>query len=138
MKIAQLFDVFSRRNQPPGKSVAPLTTEFRNRVLQVCAERFPLHQDWVRSDSFWSDVYKRLQLLHGRNMLAGRWTHSTVEDISMFLHQCNDDHFLDFVELIFQSEQLWELRSGSIRPVELVEVVNNFLEVDGLPYTICS
>ena len=136
MKVSQLFNVFSRRNQPPSKLGGPLTSEFRTRVLQVCRGQFPLHQDWTRSDQFWPDVYNRLRLLHGRNMLAGKRTDSTVEDILAFLHQCKDDHFLDFVELIFQSEQLWERRLGSFQAEELVGMVNKFLELDGLPYSL--
>ena len=140
MNISLLFDVFSRRGRPPSKPGGRLTLEFRNRVLQICTENFPLNQDWVGSDAFWPDVHKRLRLLHGRVMLADSHTNSMIEDIFTFLRQCSDDHFLDFVELIFQSGHLWDrhwnIRAGFINHEELVGIVNRFFELEDLPYSL--
>ena len=44
--------------------------------------------------------------------------------------ECNDEHFLDFVELIFQSS----LQTRSSR--NLVDAVNEFLKLDDLPYSL--
>lgn len=110
-------------------------------MLQICTENFPLNQNWVRSHPVWFDVHKRLRLLHGRDRLVDRRTNSAIEDIFAFLRQCSDDHFLDFVELIFQSEHLWEGRqnisTGFIHE-ELVGMINKFFELDGLPYYLTS
>ena len=48
-----------------------------------------------------------------------------------FLEDCNDYHFLDFIELIFKWQRLWD---SNINPHELLKNVNEFLEVDDLPY----
>ena len=110
-------------------------------MLQICTENFPPNQNWVYSDAVWLDVHKRLRLLHGRDILFDRRTNSTIEDIFAFLRECSDDHFLDFVELIFQSEHLWDVRrnisTGFIHE-ELVGMINKFFELEGLPYSLTS
>ena len=69
--------------------------------------------------------------LHGRARLAKITTGSMSEDAAVFLGDCNDYHFLDFIELIFKWQRLWEF---NINPHELLKNVNEFLEVDDLPY----
>ena len=69
--------------------------------------------------------------LHGRARLAKITTNSRSKDAVAFLRDCNDDHFLDFIELIFKWQRLWDF---NINPPELLKNINEFLEVDDLPY----
>ena len=106
----------------------------------MCTEFFPVSQSLVGTHPFWSDMYKSLRLLYGRNVLTDGRTHSTDEDMFSFLCQCEDNHFLDFVELIFQSDHIWgrswTSRPGFIVREEFVEHVNRFFELDSLPFAL--
>ena len=136
MDFSSIFDVFSKRPQPPVKAGRPLTVEFRYRVLQLCTTTFPdrpLGYTFSRSADtiFWLEMHEKLSYLHGRARLAKITTGSLSEDAAVFLEDCDDYHFLDFIELIFKWQHLWEF---NINPHELLKNVNEFLEVDDLPY----
>ena len=136
MDFSSIFDVFSKRPQPPDKAGRPLTAEFRYRVLQLCTTTFPdrpFGYELNRSADaiFWLDMHERLSYFHGRAILAEITTNSRSEDAVEFLSDCNDDHFLDFIELVFKWQRLWDF---NIDPHKLLKSVNELLEVDDLPY----
>ena len=136
MDFSSIFDVFSKRPQPPDKAGRPLTAEFRFRVLQLCTTAFPGrgfgYMFGGPADAiFWLDMHQELSYLHGRAILAKITTNSRSEDAVAFLGDCNDDHFLDFIELVFKWQRLWDF---NIDPHRLLKSVNEFLEVDYLPY----
>ena len=136
MNFPQIFGVFSKRDKASGKVSKPLTSEFRHRILQLCTETFSGYQDlWGQSSVslFWSDIHKKLRYLHGRPTLTNTRSASIAEDAILFLLNCNDKHFLDFVEMIFHSLLLWE-RPQTTNPQQLVHDVNQFFEFDELPY----
>ena len=80
---------------------------------------------------FWLDMHEKLSYLHGRAILAKITTNSRSDDAVAFLGDCNDDDFLDFIELVFKWQGLWD---SNIVPHELLKSINKFLEVDDLPY----
>ena len=136
MDFSSIFDVFSKRPQPPVKADRPLTREFRYRVLRLCTTTFPDrpfgHALSRSADTiFWLEMYEKLSYLHGRAKLAKITTGSLSEDAAVFLEDCDDYQFLDFIELIFKWQRLWDF---NINPHELLKNVNEFLEVDDLPY----
>ena len=137
MDFSGLFDVFSKRPQPPVKAGKPLTVEFRYRVLKLCTTTFPdrpfIYNTFSDSADtiFWLEMHEKLSYLHGRASLAKITTNSWSEDAVAFLKDCNDDHFLDFIELVFKWERLWDSNTD---PRELLKNVNHFFEVDDLPY----
>jgi hypothetical protein len=55
---------------------------------------------------------------------------NNIEDVLHFLESCESDHFLDFIEYIFQIDAFWRVSSKT----EFVDQVNSFFEVDDLPY----
>ena len=129
MNFSQIFGVFSRRPKASERATKPLTFEFRNRVLLLCNSTLsdPIHYPGYSSISeFWSDIHTKLQFLHGRPTLTGKRATPVAEDAVSFLLNCSDEHFLDFVELIFT-------RVGDSN---LVKSVNEFFDVDGLPYRL--
>lgn len=136
MNFPWTFNVFSRRPKVTDKTVKLLTPEFKNRVLLLCRDTFPRYRDFmgeVRPRKFWSDIYNRLEYLHGRSDLSGKYPYSVDKATVDFLSQCSDEHFLDFIELIFQLELLWN--SGHrVDAQKLAMDVNTFLEIDNLPY----
>ena len=145
--MRQLFNVFSRRHTPTEKAPALLTPEFRHRVLQTCTEAFSVHvESWYvyphsrEMHPFWSDIYKNLRLLRGRLLLSNRKATDDAEDLFEYLLRCDDDHFLDFVELIFKSEHVWGVSSsqgsGFVDVAELIGSVNEFFEADDLPFAL--
>ena len=76
-------------------------------------------------------MYEKLSYLHGRAKLAKIATSSLSADAAAFLEDCDDYQFLDFIELIFKWQHLWDF---NMNPHELLKNVNEFLEVDDLPY----
>ena len=67
MSLRDLFDVFSRREKQSAtpKPVAPLTLEFRNRVLMRCMDLFDEFRSFRESDEFWEEVHEKLRYLGG-------------------------------------------------------------------------
>ena len=136
MNFDKILGVFSKRHKGSRMLTKPLSHEFKNRVLLLCRDTFPRHRASMgvaRPSDFWSDIYNRLEYIHARSDLSGKYPHSVDMATIDFLSQCEDEHFFDFVELIFQLEILW--KSGpKVNALKLVEDVNRFFEEDGLPY----
>ena len=121
MDFSHIFGVFSRRDKSPDKASKPLTTEFKYRVLQLCVDTFEY--------DFWGKVHRNLQYHLGRPIRSTKSVRVGLETQAHtlgFLKSCSDEHFLDFVELIFNGRP----SGGS----GLVESVNQFLDIDSLPY----
>ena len=137
MNFSQLFSVFSSRHKVPSGEGKPLTEEFRYRVLQHCQDVFGGYVTsgitGPRVPLFWSEINKKLRYFHGRSTLPNHPTGSNYEDTIAFLSQCSDEHFLDFVEMIFQTDIFREVHMDE---GELVNPVNEFLRQDELPYSL--
>ena len=121
--LSGLFNAFSKRTQPQVTPKAVLSIEFRNRVIFLC-------QDSFYGPAFGEQVHRNLQYLHGRPMLSREGSRDGLADLSQFLFECSDDHFLDFVEMIFRSRDL------AVNGQQLVDEINGFLEIDNLPYAV--
>ncbi|MCH8088227.1 MAG: hypothetical protein IIC81_10345, partial [Chloroflexi bacterium] len=61
------------------------------------------------TQKFWSQIHRKLQYLHGRFLLFEGSLTTQSDDAINFLFHCPDDHFLDFVEMIFQVDCLWQV-----------------------------
>ncbi len=136
MDLSQIFGVFSRRRKGSKKAVGLLTPEFRYRIFILCEETFHVDKDYSHAslhEMFWLEIYKKLRFLHGYNIGADERPISPYEDSFTFLSNCSDEHFLDFVEFIFQTTLLWQSR-GRTAAAELVDDVNLAFEADDLPF----
>ena len=132
MDFGQIFESFSRRKEAPEQGMKSLTPEFRNRILMLCVERHGIALPYSDGPpAFWSRMHQCLRYLHGRSSLASTREFSVVDDSVVFLGECNDEHFLDFVEFIFSIQD--SLRSSSTQQVSVAEV-NVFFDADNLPY----
>ena len=134
MDFSKIFGVFSRRDKSTSEARIPLTREFKNRVVQLCVETFDDYD-------FWRDVHRSLQYHLGRPIRTTSHLfsadHVPRNHTLDFLGRCSDEHFLDFVEFIFQSETVgrrrnWEVAKGLVRDI------NTFLRVDDLPYSLTA
>lgn len=138
MNLKSIFDVFSRRNRDANKPLKPLTQAFRTRVLMLCRDRFsPGDREFDRGDyrqELWAEIHRRMTYLVGRPRLANHpHVESEIEDVLQFLSTCSDEHFLDFVEYIFQVD----CYSRACRDENtMVEEVNQMLRLEDLPYAI--
>ena len=121
--LLRLFNSFSRRTGPQMEQKSALSLEFRNRVIFLCQDNF-------YGPAFWEQVHRNLQYLYGRQILSRKGGRDRLEDVGQFLFECSDDHFLDFVEMIFRH---WE---PGVNNQNLVVAINGFLEIDSLPYAI--
>lgn len=150
MDFSQTFGVYSRRNQDSLNAPAPLTHEFRNRVIHMCQNTFYFQ--------FWREIHRELQVLRGRRFLSGQPREGLAfqrDDAVAFLNQCIDEHFLDFIELIFKTESFQNPESDSsviayleretlsrfsreptLHPSQLRDAINEFFRVDNLPYSL--
>lgn len=131
MRLFQ-FNVFSRRPKPVHAAAAEVTPSFRNRVLLLCRDTFSQGQAGSYLPEFWREIHQKLQYLHGSPVLAPRnGGRDVFEDVLGFLQTCKSEHFLDFVEYIFQVDTFW--RFSQYAP-DLVRDINAFFGQDELPY----
>ncbi len=135
LDFSQVFSVFSRREKAAATVSKPLTKEFRFRVLQLCADTFT-DSFYEFSPGFWVEMHRSLRYLHGRPSLTGERTDSERVDVLTFLSQCSEEHFFDFIELIFKSRSYDRLPTASNGVDHFVDDVNGFLRVDDLPYSL--
>jgi len=108
----------------------------------LCRDRFSMRDRAAASGGYgedhtpelWNEIHQRLTFLVGRNRLSNdsRVT-SADHDVWAFLEQCEDEHFLDFVEYIFQVECYWRVCHDEN---SLVEDVNQLFLLDDLPYAV--
>ena len=126
--LKSVFEVFSRRRLPVAGPPKDVTPEFRNRVVLLCSD---VIGETGYLAEFWEQLHQKLQYLHGKAVLmAGGGASRRGEDALHFLADCKSDHFLDFVELIFQVDAFWRVNQKSA----FVDHINSFLDVDALPY----
>ena len=124
--FGRLFRTYSKRQPREIKRQPSLTVEFRARVLLLCRDSFA-------APLFWMEIHQKLQYLHGRGTLSEGAVNDPREDTIRFLSNCSDEHFLDFVEMIFQINCE---RVRGFNDDELVESVNQFFRLDDLPFSI--
>lgn len=85
-----------------------------------------------RETRFWDEIHTKLAYLHGRPRLIEDSIYSLIDDALVFLENCDDKHFLDFVEYIFRTRSHSQISSH----FNLVEDINEFLLQDKLPYVV--
>src|SRR5262249_6446343 len=114
MKLADIFNVFSRREKARGRPVKPLTEKFRNKVMLLCRDGLSgVHEEYNRFQlqdrtlDFWLEMHRKFQYLLGRGKLSRRPARDEMEDAFHFLAECSDGEFLDFIEMIFRAECYW-------------------------------
>jgi len=137
MKSIFNFNVFSRRQKANANSnpePPPITDTFRNRVFILCRDTFSGVHSGNYTAEFWEQIHHKLQYLHGTPLLVPESNpKNAVEDVLTFLQACESDHFLDFLEYIFQVESYWRV---SDKATEMVDMINTFFEIDTLPYAL--
>ena len=135
--LSPIFDVYSMREQPADAEAKALTQEFKNRVGIFCQEMVHPYEHYSQAGykiaDYWMTLRDKLRYRHGLDHLSDRNRYTPVTEVEKFLSECSDEHYLDFIEMFFQSEKLPMYFSGR----ELREAVNNinkFFNLDELPY----
>lgn len=125
--FTEIFRVFSRRERPiANQPLKPLTKEFRNRVVMLL--RNQMHGSF---EDFLSELHTPVAYLIGTPRLSAAGAITTpAEDLLKFLFSCKDENFLDVIELIFRSN----ITGISWPDNHLIPAINQFLQVDNLPY----
>ena len=127
------------REQSAGDSVKAITQEFKNRVWLFCQEMVHPYDYYSQAGhkiaDYWMTLRDKLRYRHALMHLADRNRYNPVTEVEKFLSECSDEHYLDFIEMFFQSEQLPMYFSDR----ELKDAVNNinkFFTLDDLPYAL--
>ncbi|MFO0888248.1 MAG: abortive infection family protein [Isosphaeraceae bacterium] len=140
MQFRRLFDVFSRRHHEDPKPVAPLTKEFRSRLIMFSTQSFGRRTPRSAFEKeFWDEIHEKLRYLVGRPLLGNQNPinmPSSYDDTVQFLMICNDIHVLDFIEYIFQTQD-YDRYQATIQN-DLIDGINDLLLVDDLPYALTS
>lgn len=126
--LKSIFDVFSRRPLDSREVPLPISDTFRNRVLFLCRDVIG-PTGYIAK--FWEQVHQKLEYLHGTPTLSpDNQLSNLTEDTLHFLTMCESEHFLDFVEYIFQVDAFWHVSEKD----KFVEQINTFFDLDDLPY----
>ena len=137
--LSPIFDVYSMREQPTGEAAKALTPEFKNRVRLFCEEMVHPYDHHsaagYRIAGFWMTLRDKLRYRHGLIHLADRNRYNPVDEVRKFLSERSDEHYLDFIEMFFQSEDLAEYFTDD-ELQEAVDNINKFFELDDLPYIL--
>jgi hypothetical protein len=134
MSFQEINDAFSRRQRVSKETVSPLPLDFRNRVVMLCMDLFDQYKEQYSFDQFWEELHEKFRYLVGREHLTqDRHTGTVYEDIRHFLNSCSDEHFVDFIEFIFQTSPYH--RQSYIRRNQnlLVQDINQWFLFDDLP-----
>lgn len=128
MDFEKVFDVYSIRLRTSGNQNTMLRKTFRNRVLMLCVEL-------IKNEThIWSDIHKKFRYLKGEISLGTRQGSTNyLEELDQFLKECDDAHFLDFIEYFFQS--VLSFHFGDISRInKIIYNINQFFGMDDLPY----
>lgn len=136
MPFKKLSGVFSRRRKNDPKPLDALTPTFRNRVMMLCHDSFPADLTFG-ADYFWKEIHHTLRYHVGRGQLAPKeaYPSSMMEDNVHYLTSCTDVEFLDFVELIFHTQE-YSSRFSRYPNDHLVDAINEAFRFDDLPYSL--
>ncbi len=135
IKFDVLSNIFTKRNEIQLSSFKSLTPEFRYRVQQLCVHVIPQNNRgyYDSFEPFWLEMYRSLNLLEGKPISDYEYGLNDLEVVNNYLQSCNDGRFIDFIELVFQAEdESWNSYSRK----ELIDSINQFLQMDDLPYHI--
>ena len=137
--LSQIFDVYSMREQPADAEAKALPPEFKSRVKLFCQEMVPPYDHYSQAGhkigDFWMTLRDKIRYQHGLDHLADRNRYNPVTEVEKFLSECSDEHYLDFIEMYFQSEELPKYFSDS-KLRDAVNNINKFFNLDELPYAL--
>lgn len=125
--LNRIFNVFSRREEPieSSKKIS-LPIEFRNRIVMLLRDE--LQGYFVEC---LSKLHNRLAYLHGKFQLNESRNYGQAhEDVLNFMLTCKDKHFLDVIELIFNSD----ISGVSWPDNNIIPAINQFFQIDDLPF----
>ena len=139
--LSSIFDVYSLRDQPSEGTDGALTEEFRNRVWLFCKAMVHPYDYYPQAGhkiaDFWMTLRDKLRYRHGSIDLVDGHSSTVATEMESFLFQCSDEHFLDFIEMFFQSEEL-PMHFSDSELSDAVGNVNRFFALDDLPYSLTA
>jgi hypothetical protein len=82
-----------------------------------------------------SQLHNKLTYLHGKYQLSEAASHrNDYDDALAFIGSCKDEHFLDVIELIFNSG----ISGVSWPDNRMIPAINEFFRIDNLPFYLTS
>ncbi len=140
LNLSSIFDdMYAVRKRTVNDSGESLTSEFRSRFWLFSTDMVHPYDHYSRAghkiSNFWATLRDKLRYRLGRARLADRSHPTVITEVEAFLSECSDEHYLDFIEMFFQSEDLPKYFSDSdLR--DAVRNVNMFFTLDNLPYQL--
>lgn len=141
-------DVFSKRKKPVSDTyIYDVSQSFRNRIFLLLNEVFDtLHQSGTSrrkkpsrsyyETEFWDKMHRALLSQYGKLQLSeGGIRKSKDADCLQFLQGCEDECFLDFIELIFRID-LNLIGSYINGANSLVQRINDIFVIENLGYEL--
>lgn len=140
MKLSNIFDVFSRRLPADVDDVPVIPKTTRTRVIIWCREAFGVERSPGAPvgllDRFWLEICKSLQMRLGRAQLSRiQNPTSAIEDVFVYVSECETPEFLDFLEYIFRVDAF---RMISVPAKDAVQEINELLRVDDVPFALTA
>ncbi|MFA0714756.1 hypothetical protein AB4622_01920 [Vibrio splendidus] len=127
------FDVFSRRekkHKTEKKKLKALTKEFRNRFFMLINDQYL----GVSMEQVLTETRSMMMMCLGKAIgtpQRGHF-HNDSQDMMEFMWSCEDGHFFDAMEYMFQT------RAGGvlIQREDFVDRINQLFDLDELPYKL--
>ena len=146
MNIKRISQVFSRRAKTNLVSLPAISQATRIRIIQYFLNSFrPNDASFYEDNSVYilsTDIREKLLFVLGRHQLDLRNPvtyldgKSATDDLFQFLHQCSDDSFFDFVELIFPTyNENYQIDRRHLLN-DLVDGINDIFEMEGESYRL--
>ncbi|HCH1010210.1 TPA: hypothetical protein NKP47_001899 [Vibrio parahaemolyticus] len=127
------FNVFSRRQKKDvdaQKKLKPLNAEFRNRFFMTLQQ-----ENWgVPIQQLIEETRQKMMMSLGRGIGTpkGGYFPDYTSDMFEFLYACPDEHFLDALEYMFETQCGRSLVGNQY----FVERINQLFDLDDLPYKV--
>ncbi|MEZ9873437.1 DUF7014 domain-containing protein [Vibrio sp. 10N.261.51.C6] len=127
------FNVFSRRqkqNLNTRKDLKPLNPEFRNRFFMMLQQ-----ENWgVSIQQLVEETRQKMMMNLGRGIgnSNGSAFYDYTSDMFEFLFSCPDEHFLDALEFMLETQS----GRGLVGNKHFVERINQLFDLDDLPYKV--
>lgn len=138
-RLKRICDVYSRRVSQHGSDIEreSLSVTLRNRILLLYRDivsgawRGNSYDDFTQE--FWSEMHNSLQHLYARPELSSVRTNTLIDDVALFVRECDTSEFFDFIELSFKLDSTFRVMPNEN---DVVDAINEIFHIEDAPYQL--